>query len=109
MLPITQPDYATIHKEIGIVSDIELSFCDDKYKNIFKLHIFDKKRAQIEEIKLTNFDPIKRQYNDIIGKKLMNINGLKDVRKAISDFTDKARTSTFNKLYSSYHTEVYYK
>jgi hypothetical protein len=109
MLPNTQPDYATIHKHLGIIYEIELSFCDNVNKKIFKLRVFDKKRAQIEEVRLTDFDQIKQRYNTLIGSLFTDVEGLKNVRKIISDFTDKARTITFNDIYSSYHTDVYYK
>jgi hypothetical protein len=109
MLPNTQPDYATIHKNIGIISEIELSFCDNANKTIFKLHIFDKKRARIEEVRLTDFNQMKQRYNTLIGSRFTGVEGLKNVRQIVSDFTDKARTITFNDMYSSYHTDVYYK
>jgi hypothetical protein len=109
MLPNTQPDYATIHRNIGAVSEIELSFCDIVNKSIFKLRVFDKKRAQLEEVRLTCFNPIKNQYDTLTGTRFTDIYGLKNVRKIVSDFTDKARTITFNDMYSSYHTDVYYK
>lgn len=109
MLPIIQPDYATIHKNIGVVNEVELSFCDEANKTIFKLRLFDKKRAQVEEVRLTGFDKVKNKYNNLIGSKFTDIEGSKNVRKIVDDFTDKARTITFSDMYSSYHTDVYYK
>ena len=107
-IPIERPDYATIYNNIGVTSEIELSFCSD-IKRIFKLRIFDKKRAQLEEVRLTDFNVEKNIYNTLIGSKFTDISGIKDVRNTVKIFTDKARTITFNDEYSNYKCDVYYK